>query len=430
MHFIGRGIHELRLTQAATAALALTGGMSAVVLATGSWAGATLTSVALAAWMYPRHKVIETFMALTAVLAATLMTAFPDPRHYAIAGFLAGFAFFFGLNHGLYATGGLAVLLSLMILKGYGLAASHAMLSFSMGLGLALVITLGFIFLVPGMLGAYWRRKVLRILQRGTANLALQIPWLGRALPPQFAGNSTGVICVVRICFTFLPIVAAAGLLGYMILHRQLSPHEWAIAGTASVAAFYFHHALSRADFAHLAQAMPPFIVAMSLWCLQFDYGWLAVLGLALASLRWAYWPFQVEPRRGPLEAVETPGGRLMLDAASAQQVNEARRIVNAYSVPVLVTLYPLLDRRPAVYDIFCVYPATREEQEAMIKELSATRPPLALIWNVPVDSREDLRFSRTHPLVWSYLHESMKPLQCSAIYDVFVREGSSDDRE
>jgi len=436
MRFLGRGIFELRLVQAATAVLGLSAGMSVVLLASGSWPGAMLTCLALAAWMHPLYKVIDFSLAVMATLATTLMVTTPDPLHYAQAAFLGGVSFFFGLNHGLYSLGGLSVLLALTILKGYGLAASEAVLSFGTGLAAGFAVPLGYILLVPGLRNVYWRRKVLTVLRRGTTNLSLPIPWLGRPVPRHLAHYGSHVTAFVRACFTLLPLVAAAMVLLYPMLGRQLEPLEWAIVGAASVGVFYLHSAFSRADFPHLAQSVSPIIIAISLWLQQFDHGWLPQLALVLASLRGAYWPLEMEPRRGSLEAVETPGGPLMVDQWTAQHLDEARRVVDNHSqpgdpvmfAPLIVTLYPLLDRRPAVYDTFCVYPASKDEQNAMIDELSTARTRLALILDIDLDGRGDLRFSRTHPMVWTYLHNNMKRMEESpSLYHVFVAKGSAD---
>ena len=40
-----------------------------------------------------------------------------------------------------------------------------------------------------------------------------------------------------------------------------------------------------------------------------------------------------------------------------------------------------------------------------MIEGIERARTPVAIVSDAPVDGREELRFSQTHPLVWAHLH-------------------------
>ena len=88
-----------------------------------------------------------------------------------------------------------------------------------------------------------------------------------------------------------------------------------------------------------------------------------------------------------------------------------------------------MLQRKPAVYDIFSVYPATEEEENAMIDQLSKQPVSFALINNSQLDAREDLRFSNTHPKVWQYLNQTFTQLQEEGIpaeHVAFVRKNAN----
>lgn len=97
------------------------------------------------------------------------------------------------------------------------------------------------------------------------------------------------------------------------------------------------------------------------------------------------------------------------LDAMCAAVDAHSDRGEAVFFVPVLVALYPLCERAAAVYDVFCVYPAAETRQREMIAEIVAARVRLALVWNLDLDGRDDLRFSNTHPLVWRHLEDNFE---------------------
>jgi hypothetical protein len=58
------------------------------------------------------------------------------------------------------------------------------------------------------------------------------------------------------------------------------------------------------------------------------------------------------------------------------------------------------------VYDTFPLYPASPQAQGDMIDGIVRAQAQVALVSDAPVDGRDDLRFSQTHPQVWAYLRE------------------------
>ena len=79
------------------------------------------------------------------------------------------------------------------------------------------------------------------------------------------------------------------------------------------------------------------------------------------------------------------------------------------FFAPSIPGFYALYNREPAAYDTYCVYPATPEKQEKMRQELIANRAKLAIIFDVLLDGRDDLRFSRTHPRVYEYFRQNFE---------------------
>jgi len=80
------------------------------------------------------------------------------------------------------------------------------------------------------------------------------------------------------------------------------------------------------------------------------------------------------------------------------------------------------------VYDTFCLYPASDAAQAGMIEGIERAPVRVAIVSDAPVDGREELRFSRTHPQVWAHLHanfESTRREDIDADVVMFVRAES-----
>lgn len=438
MRLLGRNLLSIRIAMIVTQTVALAAGASAVFIATGEWMAAIFASLALVAWMLPRYKQIDILFPMTAALMAVMLVGDPIPPYYLLSGIFVGVCLLFGLNHAIYAAGGLSLLILLMSFHVHGLALTASLAWYALGLGIGLLPVFAIFIFVPGLFHVYWQQKILKIFQRGTTNLSLPIPWVWRPMPAHMKRPDRWAGQVVRAGFTVMPIFYGLFLLPAVLDRNMVSPREWAVIAVSCVGVFYMHYAMSRADITHLAQASPPLIIGLVITLFGFSYGWIMVGGLIAVSLWFVYRPHELFVkslgRSIELNRIEFGGNSLWLPAEMALYLAKLRDLVDAHSqpgdpvlfAPKLVTLYPLLARRPAVYDIFCVYPATEEEQTLMINQLVTEGTRLALIANHPVDSRDELRFSNTHPRVWEYLNREFTVLdiagQLPANHYLFVR--------
>ena len=438
MRVLGRNLLSLRIAMIAIQTVALATGVSAVLIATGEWLAAVFASLALVAWMLPRYKQIDILFPMTAALMAVMLAGNPIPSYFLLAGVFVGVCLLFGLNHAIYAAGGLSLLILLMSFHVHGLALTESLAWSSLGLGIGMLPVIAIFIFVPGLFHVYWQQKILKIFQRGTTNLSLPIPWVGRPMPAHMKRMDKWTGQVVSAGFTVMPIFYGLVLWSAVLERNMVSPREWAVIAVSCVGVFYMHHALSRADITHLAQASPPLIIGLVITLFGFSYGWIMVGGFIAVSLWFVYRPHELLVkslgRSNELKRIEFDGNSLWLPAEMAQYLARLRDLVDAHSkpgdpvlfAPKLVTLYPLLARRPAVYDTFCVYPASEAEQTLMINQLVTEGARLALIANHPVDSRDELRFSNTHPRVWEYLDREFTVLdiagQLPANHYLFVR--------
>ena len=417
MYFLGHNLLSLRIVMLITQLLALTIGLAAVHIATGTWLATALMGLAVMAWMYPVFKQVDILFSMTTPLIAILLVDNPITSQYILSGMYVGVCFFFGLNHAIYAGGGISLLILIMGLTGYEQALTDSFSSYVAGAGLGLLPALIALFFVPRLFKIYWQQKISRIFKRKTANLPLPVPWLWKSEISQLAQINKGGQLIVKCMFTFMPVIYAATFLPLLLSDAPTSGWQWYLIAIACSGFFYLHHAFSRADLNHLSQSIAPLIMLLVIFFANFSYGWVAMAGLIAVSLRYIYLHHTIWIGRlfstGDLQQFKIGEDTLWLNTGQANYLGRLRNLIETHSkpedfvllLPTFLTLYPMLKRKPPVYNLFCVYPATEEEESKMIGELSAHEISFILISNVPLDNREELRFSQTHPNVWQYIN-------------------------
>ncbi len=433
----GSSLLSLRIGLSIAQFLALSIGLTVVYSASNDWLSTLLAGLLIIAWMFPLHKQIDIMFSLLTPLMAILLVGNPIDAQYFISGVYIAVCLFFGLNHGIYAAGALSLLILIMVLNSHGLAHSEASIWFASGLLLGTLPMLSFFIFVPRLFKVYWQKKISRILKRGSANLPLPTPWLWNNNTPQLAGLDKGGQFIVKLLFTVMPIMYVAIIISSA---DPASNTQWYLLAIACSGLFYLHHAFSRADLGHLSQSIAPFLLCLSILLNQLPTIWLVFFMLAVItfSIKYIYLAnnslsLHLFKDHG-LEKFNAAGTEFWLSPHQCHYLSQLRNLINTHSkpgdslllLPNLVTLYPMLQRKTAVYDIFSVYPATEEEENQMIDQLSKQPVSFALINNSQLDSREDLRFSNTHPKVWQYLNQEFILLQEEGIPDdhySFVRK-------
>ncbi len=230
--------------------------------ATGDLLATAFWTLALSACSPPWYKHTEVFFSVAAVTAATLLIEAPTSAMHAVAGGFAGLSLLFGLNLALYNAAALAGA-SLVALARSGYEGSTPLLWFAAGVLAGLSPSVVMFATVPGLWRAYWRRKVMPVLRRGTTNLRVPIPWFWKATPPQGAGPSKHER-FVKIGFTALPLFYLA-MFAWLLL-RPTPDSPWVRVATASacVGVCYMHYAMSRADSEHLWLSFAPFVIGIA----------------------------------------------------------------------------------------------------------------------------------------------------------------------
>lgn len=424
---LGRGVVTLRIAVQAFYFLGLTCGLLALRAAGAGWPAVVVAGIFLAAWGHKPYKLFEPALAMFAVLAGVALIIHPGYPALIVAGAVAGAICFFGVNYGLYAGAALLFLTLLEGLKTGSVAVLPGLGAYFAGALAGVLPLLVMLASVRGLFVAFFERRVRAVAARRTSNLGLPVPWPWHPAPAGIDRLSwVGWRLIARfmgLYFVLLPAFAWSVAVWAAIVPWSNIQANAALVAAAAIGSFNLHHAFSRADLHHLAQSMPPLVIGL-IALAGHGLGWLAIaplFGGGTAAMVLATHPrIERYRHRDAYVRRDIGGSTLRIRQTSAELIDTLSSVVQSrlnpgdplLAVPTLAELFPILRRRSAVYDTYCLYPASECEQQRMLRSIDEERVRLALVRDDPVDDREDLRFSRTHPLVWSYLNAEFEKLE------------------
>ncbi len=412
-HALGPGLFSLRAATASFGAIGLALGLCAAARGLAGRASLLALALVLALWMGPRHKLFEPAVALAAALAFTRLLERPDSGRHAQAGAAVGLALCIGRNHALYCAAALAACLAWLWLRAGIRPRARALAACAAG-GAAGALPLALLCAAaPGYAQAFASNVVFYAVHG--ANQPLPVPW-----PWRSSGAAVGPgISLGFALEALLPLALCVSLWR----RRDVTPARAAALASASVALAYSHHAFARADAAHLAQALPPLLVAAASWPRATGRRALepALLGalvglclLALPELRPSL-AERLAPRPEPLAALDVRGQRLWLPRAQARELEALERALASqlpadarlFAAPALPGIHPWLERVAASRRSYFLWPATAAEEERLLDELARPGPLFALLQQGAPFGSDALRFERTHPRVYRELVQS-----------------------
>jgi hypothetical protein len=427
----GDGLLALRLSITLFKALGLFFGLLVARRAVERPWGLVPIGFVLALWMFPRHKGFEPAIAMVAVWAATRLLERPDARRFLLAGAVAGLAAFFGRNHAAYAGVGGLLLLGLLVLRRPDVRLARSALAWGSGVGLGLLPTLAMLAFVPGFAASSWEFTQ-QILAHGS-NLPAPVPWPWRVDYTHLdwihrAGAFGGGLSYLLLVLAY-PVCLAA----VWRTPPERLPERAAFAASAVLGILWAHHAAVRSDLAHLAQCIHPLWLA--LFCAPRAFGFRQRLAPALAiwalpvALTLLVVPTADERLKATLtgaarrwttfsvggDAIRAPAPRALYFGRIQQAV--ARRVAPddvLFIAPYYPGLYPLLGKRSPVWEIYFLWPADAERQQAIIASLESEGVRWALLFGGALEDRPELHFANSHQQVWRYLQSRFEPVRDS----------------
>jgi hypothetical protein len=376
------------------------------------WTSTAFAGAVLSLWSHPQHKQFEHGWILIAWAVDSQVLLHPSVGTLALSSLATGLALFFGFNLFLYFFGALALILVVAALNGWVDPNDRTLLALAGGVLLGMLPFL-LMLLSPGFARNFYRRRIASVLSRGSSNLPLPMPWPWRPLPRPLQALGRFRQHAFQGIFLAMFVVPIGALLIAIVSPGLLGPLAPGILAASALALLVSHHAASRADPAHMAQAIGPLCVLTILLSQSMAP---ASSALIFAGSLWAVWPLQafVQRRSNPTGYCRRMVGGLRIDlpVQQARVLDKAKEICDEkpgqrpgfFAAPDLPALYATLFLDSPVYDTFCLYPADGKTQEEMIEAIERAPVFAAIVSDAAIDGREELRFSRTHPQVWTHL--------------------------
>jgi hypothetical protein len=418
MHLIGNnGIMALRLTLIIFAGLGLF--IALVVTARSCREPDILTIILPAAailtlWMFPPHKLFEitTSIALVGVLAYLIER--PSPRLCFISGLVLGLAAVFGRNHGLYGLiGSLAVIVCLAAFNRGGLRLLSALKWWVGGIVVGYVPILLALVFVPGFAGAYLE-GIRFTLETGSVNLPLPTPWPWK--PPINVRS-----LIIGTLFIVLPLTGIAGVVYAIYARFKNDVIPPAAAASAFLILPYAHHAFSRADVSHLAQAIFPFLIGvLAISAASSRKVKITVIALLLSVSLVVMLPSH-RARHGlkDWENVRLGEDIIKTDPETARDIALLKSLDMKYcddgrtflATPSWPGAYAIMERKAPIWEIYALFPRNAPFQEREIQRIERAGPGFALVGDQALDGHEELRFQNTHPLIDQYIRQNFEQI-------------------
>jgi hypothetical protein len=387
--------------------------------ATPFWILATLTMVV---WMMPQFRLIDLSIPVLMISALAYLIEAPSDRRIFLAGFVVGLAAVFGRNHGFYGVIGSVLVVGYL----YGFASNGFKLLRGLLIGVGgflmgyLPVLLPLIF-VNGFAAAYWD-SVKSLFEYQATNIPLPVPWPWLMPVSQMPMGDAISSLLIGVYFIALLATGTFGIV--WIIWRKIHGHPVPSIAVASIALVlpYAHYAYSRADLEHLALGMPPTLIFLfsSVTLATRRMKWMVALLVCVSS---TYLLVPLRPAwvcATTNKCIETVvhDDRLTIHRDTAGILRELGKLAERYApegqaflvAPYWPGAYAAMSRKAPMWEIYVSpYPRNSEFQRAEIERIANADPGFAVIYDLPLDGREDMRFSKSHALVDRYIRGNFK---------------------
>lgn len=414
------GVVALRASQQAIFAVGLSLGLCAARRNLASGVHGLGLTLLLTLCMTPLYKATEVASVLTMVFITVRLLEEPTrARHFAF-GCASGVIACFGRNFGLYC--GVAYTCLVVIDRRRQGVYTRVLdaLVFIAGAILGYAPVLAMLAFVPGFLQAFLDAN-LHFAENRTTNLWRSVPW---PWVPDYtklsahAGLQAFSMGMGYLLLALVPLVV-------LVWRRRDLERAPLLGGAAVVSLSTMHYAFSRPGPRHLVACLPALVLAwVGLPALARDLRLgrrLTLLACLLVSLSTPWIlaeslgsPASVMP--GPLHLERVAGDALWLSddqSTFLEAVRTVRRSVQADKrimfAPYWPSLYAALGLESPIHRLWFVLPESLAAQQKMIQDIERNQVEWAFLCDVPLDSRRELAFSRTQPVLWRYFKTGWK---------------------
>ena len=395
-----------------------------------------ISGLTMVIWMFPRHKLFDSSLSIFLIGVLTALIHRPSLGRYFYTGICIGLVAFFGRNHGLYGLAGCMGVIIYLNIKINQIRCGdlfRELFSLAAGVLLGLLPLILMALFTPGFASAFLE-SIRFLFEVKSTNLPLPIPWPWTIDFASLSTNDGVRALLVGIFFLgtlIFGIVASVWVIFQRYQGRTVSP---ALVACAFMAIPYTHFAYSRADIAHLAQSIFPFLI-----------GCLVVLSTYSARVRWPGviilcaisgwvmhrsfpgWICRVDNR---CKQLEVSGDILTVEPNIAADVDFLRQLDNQYLqhgkkifvAPFWPGTYALFNQKAPVWEIYTLYPRSEEFQRREIERIKKEKIGVVLIVDLALDGRDDLRFKNTRPIIQQFIEDYFEfvPNQPNPVYQIY----------
>lgn len=371
-------------------------------------------------WMYPYFKSFDHLAAVMIVGGLMLALATQSAQGFLICGVSVGLSALLGRNHGLYGSVAACIALWYVViaLRDWRNVAKLA-LYWCAGLSIGYLPMILMLLFVEGFAEAYWAHAIMFLFESKTTNLPLLIPWLWRISAQDMQWDNLMAAIGIGFSFLLLPVIVFVGLVGSFFANRIATFRTPVILGAVSASLPYMHYAFSRPDLVHLSVSMIPAMIGMlglaarlpKLASVTLVTTLLLLTISVLLPVQMGY----VAKRDGGWEKTKVGKDEILLDAGTISQLQMVNDLVSLFApdgrtflaVPFLPGAYPVFERKAPLWEIYGLFPRSKEFQESEIDRIEEAKPGFAIVWDFPLDGRDELCFKNTHPLIQKYIEEN-----------------------
>lgn len=424
---IGSGIISLRIANSVFQIIGLSLGLLAVSQVITHKLTLVLSGSLLFIWMFPRHKLYESSIAMAAIFGAVLLLEKPSSKRYFATGLLVGIAGFVGRNLGAYcfvAFLGLTLFIWCRIDKH---SIGKGLIWWGFGIFIGYLPILFMLILITGFADSFVSSFKL-MFSPSAPILPLPIPWPWTiSFNPLFTMGGLRKL-IISSLFIIVPLFYIAVLIHFAPMRTRLTQHTSLLIASVFVGIPFMHHTAVRPDVVHIAQSIHAFLIGLialpfalqtkhNKWLISISASFLLAITLSIAL------PTQIPPILRKMRAMtegrslvryNVRGDFIWIPRRQAKYIENIRRFANKHVrsdeniliAPDMPGLYLILDKPSPIWDPFPLFPVQEERQEEIIRTLIHNNVNWVLISNRPLDGMKSRRFSNTHHLVWQYLNE------------------------
>ena len=380
-----------------------------------------IATVTMITWMFPWFMLFDIALSIFMIGAFSFAIERQTCTRYFFWGICVGIMAALCRQQGVCgAIGSLGVMLYFSLKRENGLWIFKGFLSWLAGAIIGYAPIFFMMAFVPGFFSAFLEdsqhsRDLFKIIYT-----SIPVPWPWKvpygkiSLAAEIRGVLTGFFYMAAIIFS----VSSIAWVFFQRWHKRFVPSI--LIATAFLAFPYTLYIFIFPDVSRLGLGLFPFLIGIS-----------AILGKSAAKLRWPFLimiccaglvimlPNYPGWARKQYVEVQVGGDKLCVYPESANYFTMLQRLANDYAsggrafiaLPLFPSAYSSLRRKSPLYEIYSIAPRSETFQKAEIERIKSADPGFALIWDKPFLGRENLRYSKTHPLIYRYILDHFEPL-------------------